>query len=219
MPSFYWAFQANAAEIESLDVKKESGRYVITAETVLDAPITGIFDVLTDYERFHELSSMITESRFVMPEVVMDQVEKTEDEVDPVIVFTRSEGCVLFFCKKIDKTETMETVQGKKVVTTVIPEHSDVDFSQAKWILSRHKGKTRLKYELTTELGFWVPPLIGPMVVKRAWYSGSERALNRSGTVRSGKSLNLVRYESRFFRCRPVRLRGDSMLGKSRAWM
>ena len=157
-----------AAEIKRLDVKKEKGRYIITAECLLEAPPEGIFEVLTDYDRFDELSSMITESRFL-----------ESDDTDPPLVFTRSHGCVLFFCKTVDKTERMETVANQTVITTVLPEKSTVDYSKAVWRIRPEGEKTRLFYELDTDLGFWVPPLIGPLVVKRAWYSGSERALNR----------------------------------------
>ncbi len=157
-----------AAEIKRLDVKKEQGRYIISAECLVEAPPEGIFDVLTDYDRFGELSSMITESRFL-----------DTDDPKQTLVFTRSHGCVLFFCKTVDKTEVMVTVVNESVITTAIPEKSTVDYSKAIWRIQPEGDKTRLFYELDTDLGFWVPPLIGPLVVKRAWYSGSERALNR----------------------------------------
>ncbi|MEM7281385.1 MAG: SRPBCC family protein [Pseudomonadota bacterium] len=161
------SLQSHSAEIKSLDVKKEKGRYIITAECLVEAPVGGVYEVLTDYTRFSELSSMVTESRFV------------ESDSEQTLVFTRTHGCVLFFCKTVDKTEVMEAVKNEEVVTTALPDQSTVDYSKASWQMQQEDGGTRLFYKLETDLGFWVPPVIGPLMVKRAWYSGSLRALNR----------------------------------------
>lgn len=166
--SLWISLAANAAEIQNLEVTKNKGRFKVTADCLVDAPPKGVYEVLTDYTRLHELSSLVTESKFL-----------PEEESGKTLVYTRAHGCMMFFCKTINKTEVMETVMNQKVVTTVIPERSDVDYSQATWTLTPEGDKTRLSYVLETELGFWVPPVIGPIMVRRALAKSSGRGLDR----------------------------------------
>ena len=61
----------------------------------------------------------------------------------------------------------------------MIPERSDTRYSRAQWRLQAEGGGTLLRYELEMEPDFWVPPLIGPPIVKRALRQGGERAAAR----------------------------------------
>ena len=78
------AAPAGAAEILSIDVTHEDGRYFMRSETWFDAPRAGVFDVLTDYERFDRISSIYEDSRF-----------EPQAEDGTTRVNTTVKGCVL----------------------------------------------------------------------------------------------------------------------------
>src|SRR5690606_21084167 len=164
---------ADAAALHRLEVTRDPedrGRFQLFAETRLEADAKAIFDVLTDYEdgRFGRISSVYKES---------DYLEPAPDGTP--IVYTRMEGCMLSFCKSLTRVERLETEEPHLIRTTTLPERSDFKFAESEWMLTPVEGGTEVLYELVMEPDFWVPPLIGPWIMKRELRQGGERAIYR----------------------------------------
>jgi hypothetical protein len=70
-------------------------------------------------------------------------------------------------------------VPDAEIVATVIPERSNARYARTQWRLQPLDGGTLLRYELEMEPDFWVPPVIGPPLVKRALKQGGARAAAR----------------------------------------
>lgn len=145
-----------AAEIRSLHMQNDGGRYTVQAETFLLAPPEFVYSVLLDYDEFHRLSEGITESRWL---------EETRD--DHPLAYTRIDSCVAFFCRKLEKVETVTIMSKSEIRTEVVPGRSDFRYNRTRWQLSAENGGTRITYELEMEPDFWVPPLIGPWAIKK----------------------------------------------------
>ena len=169
-----------AATIDTLEISKHRGRYELVAETYLDAPANEIHAVLLEYDNnlFSRISGVYRESRYLEP-----------DADGTPIIFTRMEGCILFFCKSMRRTERLEAEAPHFIRTVAIPEHSDFDYSHSEWILEPQQGGTRMKYVLVMEPKFWVPPIIGPWFIKRAISTGGLRAVERIERMARGESL------------------------------
>ena len=147
---------ASAAELHSLEVTHDGGRYELVAETRLEAPIENVFAVLVDYEDggLGRISSVYKQS---------DYLEPASDGTP--VVYSRMEGCVLFFCKSLERVERLEAEAPHYIQTLGLPEHSDFEFSRSEWILKPVEEGTEVTYRLEIEPGFWVPPVIGPVGV------------------------------------------------------
>ncbi|MGH8495200.1 MAG: SRPBCC family protein [Gammaproteobacteria bacterium] len=159
---------AQAAEIRRVDVEHEGKRYYVDSDTIVDAPIESVYAVLTDYEHFDLISSVFTESRFIEP--VVD---------GSGLVYTRAQGCILFFCNTIERVERLEVRPVSDIVTVADPERSDVKYSRAHWQLEEDRQGTRVRYSLELEPDFWVPPVIGPWLIKRSLTRNGEEAVAR----------------------------------------
>ncbi len=159
---------ASSAVLDSLDVSRDSGRYELLAEVVMQAPPEAIFEVLTDYDGLGRISSIYKESGYLDP----------DDDGTP-LVFTRVEGCLLFYCMNMRRVERLESRRPHWIRTTALPEHSDFRFSQAEWLLEPDDDGTRVTYRLEMEPDFFVPPVIGPWVLKRRLMAGGARAVDR----------------------------------------
>lgn len=157
-----------AASIRTLVVDYDDGVYSLVSNTWLDAPREAIFNVLTDYDRFGRISSTYKEYGFLEP----------DDDGVPVI-HTRMEGCVLFFCVSMTRVERMITTMPSFIRTDTLPEQSDFRSSVSEWTLEPEAGGTSMTYRLVMEPDFWVPPLIGPWVLKRRLSRGGAGAINR----------------------------------------
>jgi uncharacterized protein YndB with AHSA1/START domain len=157
-----------SATVRSIDVQYDDGVYRVVSDTYVDAPREAIFEVLTDYERFGRISSAYTDYGFMKPDT---------DGVP--IIYTTMEGCVLFFCMSMRRVERMELDAPSSIRTEALPEQSDFKLSVSEWTLVPEAGGTKMTYRLTMEPDFWIPPLIGPWVLKQRLERGGSGAINR----------------------------------------
>lgn len=156
------------ATIRTIEVTHDHGVYRLVSDAYIDAPREAIFDVLTDYERFGRISSAYTDYGLMEP---------AADGVP--IVYTTMEGCVLFFCVSMRRVERMETKAPGFIRTDTLPERSDFKSSVSEWTLTPEAGGTKMTYRLMMEPDFWIPPLIGPWLLKQRLERGGTGAVNR----------------------------------------
>lgn len=157
-----------AATIRTIEIEHDDGVYRLVSTAYLEAPREAIFEVLTDYERFGRISSIYKDYGFMEPAA----------DGTPII-HTTMQGCVLFFCVTMRRVERMEVDQPSSIRTDTLPEQSDFSFGISEWTLEAEGGGTAMTYRLTVEPDFWVPPLIGPWVLKQRLQRGGTGAVNR----------------------------------------
>lgn len=160
---------AYGAEITDIEVKRIGSRYLLVSTTHFDAEPEQVFRVLLDYDRLAEISKTVEESRYLEP-----------DDDGQMLVYTRMRACVVFLCKTIEKIEHLDFIRSSYIKTTAIPERSDVRYSQSEWELAAgDDGGTQVIFRLELEPDFWVPPLFGTMVLKRALINDGASAVNK----------------------------------------
>jgi hypothetical protein len=159
-----------AATIDELDVTKHRSRYALEAEAWLDATPESIFAVLTDFDenRYARISRAYKESRYLEPAA----------DGTPV-VYTRMEGCALWHCMSIERTERLETDAPHWIKSTALPDGSNFKHSVSEWRLDRDGDGTKMTYTLEMEPDFFVPPVVGPWYLKRTLSQGGLRAVVR----------------------------------------
>lgn len=147
---------AMAVEIISASVERRNGHYHVSGVSIVQASPEFVFRTIMDYDNFHKLAGGLAETRFVDSEV--------EGEL---LGYTRFESCLLFFCKTVEKLERIEATPYTEIRTEALPEQSDFEFNQTRWILAPEGDGTRLTYEAEFEPDFWMPPVIGSWVIRR----------------------------------------------------
>ena len=143
-------------------------QYVLESENYLQASVSSVFQVLLDYDNFTQLSSVYQESR---------QLGLGPDGAPRV--YTRARGCMLFVCRSVEKIERLDTEPNYRIVATVIPELSNLREGLTEWVLNADGAGTRLFYRMELVPKFWVPPLIGPPVIRYVLTKGGKDALQR----------------------------------------
>ena len=156
------------ATIRTIEVEHDDGVFRLVSNAYLAAPREAIFEVLTDYDRFGRISSTYTDYGFMAPAA----------DGTPII-YTTMEGCVMFFCVNMRRVERMEVEAPGSIRTDTLPEQSDFKLSISEWTLEPEAGGTSMTYRLTMEPDFWIPPLIGPWVLKQRLERGGSGAVNR----------------------------------------
>lgn len=167
---------AATATLDSIDIGRDGTVYSLYAETFLEASPESISNVLLDYERFGRISSVYKEYGYLDP----------LPDGTPV-VFTRMEGCLLkIFCKSMTRVEKLEVAEPDHIRTVTLPERSDFKRSISEWSLEAEADGTRLTYSLEMEPDFFVPPIVGPLMLKRTLKRGGGRAIERIERLAQG---------------------------------
>ena len=162
------AVSAGAAELRTLKVQRDNGHIIVGSETFIDAPPAAVFEILADYEGFQAISDVFDETRFL-----------ERDADGNGLVYSRVSGCVLLFCKIIERVEELTVDPGRTITAVAVPEDSDVEFSNAQWVFEEEADGTRIDYRLDFKPDFWVPPVLGPMIIRAKLRSRAEAAADR----------------------------------------
>lgn len=146
---------AEAANVVGTRVTHDNGRYVVNFDVRIEADEASVRRQLTDYTHYTRLSDSITESRIVRTY-----------STTRVRVAVRLDSCILIFCKTVNIVREVETLKNGDIVTEADPAESDFSEARERWRISGDKGATRLIYDAELVPSFYVPPLIGPWLLK-----------------------------------------------------
>ena len=150
-----WAPTAVAGTIELLETTHANGRYTVSFEVLLDAPRDRVWQIMTDYERLPRVSKIITESR------ILKQEDTHRHRVGVTL-----EACVLIFCKTVKRVVDIEARPQTEIIVTDDPAFSNFSYAVERWRVGAEDSRTRLNYTAELVPDFFIPPLIGPPVVK-----------------------------------------------------
>ena len=159
---------AVASELELLNVEKRGKILQVDSVLVVDAPRALVFAALSDYAAFSKLSDRYKQSRFIEP---------AEDGTPRI--YTEVEGCVLFFCRTVERYARLELMPDEKIVATVEPEQSNLVSGREQWVLEEVSAGTRVTYNHTMQPDFWIPPLLGVWAIRKALENDALSAAKR----------------------------------------
>lgn len=114
--------------------------------------------IITDYDRLHRLNEHIVESRVV-------------ERFDTHRLRRRllMNYCILFYCVDLDFVEDIEETPAT-ITMTVVSEAGNFEGGVASWrIEAVDETHTRVFMNAKQTPRFWIPPLIGPALLKRVF--------------------------------------------------
>jgi carbon monoxide dehydrogenase subunit G len=155
---FVAAPYSQAAETVEVQVEREDGVYHIYFEILIDAPRDRVYEIMTDYANLQELSPGIVSSELLSGDA------GGEARVDITL-----KPCVWVLCKTLRKVSTVTLNAYGAIVYTTVPESSDFKKGKEQVIVkeSQIPGQTRVTYSARLVPDFFVPPLIGPWLMRK----------------------------------------------------
>ncbi len=148
---------ASAATFQSLAVDDHDGVYEIHADIRLGAPLRDVRYVIMDFDHLTRITGAIRESRLL-----------ARPAPDRWRVYTRTKACVMFFCRTIKQVQDVHVDADGAIVVEAEPANSNVRSSRTTWRLAAEPGGTHMRWHMRMEPEFWVPPLIGPILLRHA---------------------------------------------------
>ena len=165
---------AHADDIQVEVAREQDNTYTFNMTFVAYASVQRVVAIITDYNRLTQLSPLIKESR-VLPYHVED--------VTRVELVTQ--GCLLFFCKKIIRVEEASVADDLSIKTVFVPELSDFKSGQTHWTFTSKDQHTVVNYQASMVPEFWLPPFVGPYMLKKQLHSQLLYTANKINTLLS----------------------------------
>jgi hypothetical protein len=166
---------AHSADIQSIEVDSEKGTYTMTSDVWFDATIEQVYQVYRYWEYATRFSGAIVEAR-----------DLPADEQGRPRFYIRNRGCILFFCQSFEREGYIETEKNKEIRAFTNPEASDFDHCIESWRFVARDGGTLVTYSLSMEPKFWIPPGIGPFLIKRKLKKNGDQAVDRIELIAQG---------------------------------
>lgn len=159
---------ARSGEVLAVDVAHARGRYTVHFDVRLAAPRARLERYLTDYANYAEYFDTITESTVL---------SGTPEGVQRIRL--RAYSCVLFFCNTLTMVKDIAEQEPGALLAHIDPALSDFEEATEHWRVLADGDHTRLQYDAELVPNFFVPPLIGPWILKKkiraSLLSGAER--------------------------------------------
>ncbi|MCB1863788.1 MAG: hypothetical protein KDG50_00030 [Chromatiales bacterium] len=146
---------ADAGEVLKAKVTHQSGLYTPELDARITAPVPDVHRLLTAYNHLEQVNPAVKES------AIIETYSPAHHRVRSVI-----EACVAFFCKRLIQVWDVEQRSNGEIVAAIVPEVSNFRFGDAHWVLQEENGGTHLQFTTRLEPAFWVPPLIGPWIIR-----------------------------------------------------
>ena len=159
---------AEAAEMLSIDVDHDKGSYTMQSEVWFDANVAQVYEIFRYWDNSTKFSSAIVESRDMDP-----------DEQGRPQFYVRNRGCILFFCTSFERQGYVEAETNTVIRAFTNPETSDFHHSRERWLFAEKNGGTIVTYNLNMQPKFWIPPGIGPYLIKRKLRNNGSDAIDR----------------------------------------
>ena len=146
---------ATAADIRTLDVKDQDGRYTVAFDVVLNAPRDAVYNAIADPTHWPRISKVVTSAK------VVEQLPGNRR-----LVSVTFRDCILIFCQSVHKHETLSTSADGIIETEVFPEKSDFSSALERWNIASAGTRTRIVYHAEMTPTFYIPPVIGAYIFK-----------------------------------------------------
>ena len=166
---------ASAAEILSINVDANDGIYTMNSKVWFDANIDQIYEVYRSWNYSEKFSSTIVEAHDLEP-----------DELGRARFYIRNRGCVLFFCQSFERQGYVETEPKVVLRAFANPDASDFLLSNESWTFDERDGGTVVTYAMAMKPKFWIPPGIGPYLIKRKLRNNGGDAVDRIELIAQG---------------------------------
>ncbi len=149
----------------TVEVTRDTSKvYHFSMRFVANAAPHQVFTIITNYNHLSELNPLIKSSR-LLPSSSPTNFSENSPRIDRVELIT--EGCMLFFCKKVIRVEDVSVNENLDIKTVVVPSMSDFKSGNTRWTFTPDGDKTIVRYTATMQPSFWLPPFVGPYALKK----------------------------------------------------
>jgi hypothetical protein len=145
-----------AVEINYARADVENNKYIVELDLIIQASMNNVFSILTDYPSFYQLNDCFIES------TLLKHIDATHSKTRLV-----TESCLLLFCFDAVFVYFIEEIERSQMIAQIDPVMSDFSFGETHISLEKSgNDQTRIHFHTVLQPSFWIPPFIGPWLLK-----------------------------------------------------
>lgn len=160
------AAAVGAGEVVEIVVERSDARYRVVIDARFDAPVERVRGLLTDFPHLGRINDSIRHSEVLATLSPQRHRVRTEARV-----------CVALLCKDIAQVQDVAVLPNGDLEATVRPADSDFRYGAAYWEFRAQGAATHMRFRSEIEPAFWVPPLIGPWLIRRALHAEATKTI------------------------------------------
>ncbi len=151
-----WSLASAAAgELESVSVEQAGRGYKIEAVMQVRAKPETVMAILIDHKALADISDMLV------------RVHASPGTTGVMRRRLNFHACLLSFCLPFQITDVVRHSGPNRIHSNIIPEQSDFSDGITRWTVeAAGKMQSRIHFYAEMQPDFWVPPLIGPALIK-----------------------------------------------------
>ena len=163
--------QASAAQVLGVHVARHGSHFLIRMQFVIDALPPAVFRALRDYTALPRYT----------PDLLAVLVDPTA-QPDQVRLRLTIRACVLMFCKLMHPEQIITATaraDGGVLAAERVPDSADFKRASGRWTVAAcrtDRARTCMNVRIELEPAFWVPPLIGPWLIRRKLAEEGQRS-------------------------------------------
>jgi polyketide cyclase/dehydrase/lipid transport protein len=147
---------ARGGQVLEERVEHRADRYTLVFDVLIHARENRVRVLLTDYQELTRVNPSIKEVALL-----------SRPEEKPLRMRVVTQFCIWFFCKTLTHVQTVEDREDGAIIATFVPEMSDFRYGRMVWHILPADDSTRLQLRGDLVPAFWIPPVIGPLLVER----------------------------------------------------
>ena len=158
--------QAMAGEVLEAYADNDGDNYFLHLDMRIDGTSQAVYDILIDFANIPQVNDSVKFS------------EIRESRAPVHRVYFETEGCVLFFCRRVNQLVTITELGKGYIMSITDPQHSDLQYGRTLWQVIDEGTSTRIKYNAEFVPDFWVPPLFGPYIFKKRMLQEGQKTVH-----------------------------------------
>jgi hypothetical protein len=150
-----WMAPSGAGEVNELSITENDGEYHVRILMLLDAPAQYVYQVITDFENANRICPAVTRTELLEPP-------------DDLTVRLRNylKYCFVTFCYDLEWVGDIRALPNGYLEMDTVPELSNFKYGSSIWNVHPLGNRTEVLHETVMKPDFYVPPLIGKLLMK-----------------------------------------------------
>ena len=157
---------SHAGEILASEIKYEDKHYRLRLEMKIEAEPEAVYAILTDFNHLKKLNHHIQNS----------QLLHSDGRQHRVLI--EAQGCIWFFCQSLRQVQQVTEHGEGRIQARTVPDQSNLEYGEVMWHIRSDGDFTIIDYRADVVPGFFVPPLIGPYLLKGRLLAEAQQTIN-----------------------------------------
>ena len=170
-----WSASAAGTTIHSAAVSYQSGSFVVQVDALLNAVEHSVRALLTDYQHLERFSPAVERSEILATRAPGDQRVRTVTQT-----------CLWLYCKRLTRVQDVVEAHDGSITAVVVPQLSDFRSGQLRINLWQETTGTRILIHAEVTPDIWIPPLLGPWLIKRELHAEALQTVHNLERLASG---------------------------------